>query len=344
MTRTLRLGAAAALAVAALTACSTGSTSSESTASEPSATTAAEADAFPVTIEHAFGETTIEAEPTRVATLGWTDQDHALALGVVPVGATKLTWGGNEAGSSDWFDAALDEAGAEAPVRYDDSDGAPIEEVAQLEPDVILATNSGITEAEFAKLSKIAPVVAYPEFPWTTPWQTSLEMVGEALGRVDLATEVAARTQTAIDTARADHPELDGASLIYGYLTPADLSTVGIYAPQDPRVALMHDFGMVDAEAVDGAIKEGEFYGSVSAERASELESDVLITWVEKPGDAQTFVDDNLLGRIPAIESGHFYAESQKPVAMASTNPTPLSIPVVIDTFLPKVVEAVRGT
>ena len=129
-----------------------------------------------------FGETTIEAEPTRVATLGWTDQDHALALGVVPVGATKITWGGNEAGSTEWFDAAVEEAGAEAPVRYDDADGAPIDEVAELAPDLILATNSGITEAEYAKLSKIAPVVAYPEVPGPRDWQTSLEMVGEALG------------------------------------------------------------------------------------------------------------------------------------------------------------------
>lgn len=332
------------LAAALLTGCSTGSTASDTTAAEPTATTSAEADAFPVTIEHALGETTIEEEPTRVATLGWTDQDHALSLGVVPVGSTKLTWGGNEAGSSDWFDAAIEEVGAEAPVRYDDSDGAPIDEVAQLEPDVILATNSGITEAEYAKLSKIAPVVAYPEFPWTTPWQTSLEMVGEALGRSDLAAEVEAETQDRIDATKEANPELEGASLIYGYLTPADLSTVGIYAPADPRVALLRDFGMVDADAGAGAIKEGEFYGTVSAERASELDSDVLITWVEKPGDAQTFVDDKLLGRIPAIESGHFYAESSKPVAMASTNPTPLSIPVIIDTVIPRVVEAVSGS
>jgi iron complex transport system substrate-binding protein len=332
------------LAAALLTGCSTGSTSGDASASEPTATTSAEADAFPVTIEHAFGETTIQEEPTRVATLGWTDQDHALALGVVPVGATKLTWGGNEDGSSDWFDAALEEAGAEAPVRYDDSDGAPIDEVAQLEPDVILATNSGITEAEYTKLSKIAPVVAFPENPWTTPWQTSLEMVGEALGRSDLAAEVTDDSEARIEQAREENPELEGASLIYGYLTPADLSTVGIYAPADPRVAVLRDFGMVDAPAVDDAIKEGEFYGTVSAERASELDSDVLLTWVEKPGDAQTLAEDRLVGQIPAIASGHFYAESSKEVAMASTNPTPLSIPVIIDTFLPKVVAAVTGS
>lgn len=343
MTRTVRLGAVAALAVAALTACSTGSTADADTAT-PTTASQVEANAFPVTIEHAFGETTIEEAPTRVATLGWTDHDHALALGVVPVGATKITWGGNAAGSTDWFDAAVEEVGAEAPVRYDDTDGTPIDEVAQLEPDVILATNSGITEADYKKLSKIAPVVAYPEFPWTTPWQTSLETVGQALGRSDLAAEVASETQAVIDAAKQDYPELDGASLIYSYLTPADLSTIGIYAPQDPRVSILRDFGMVDAAAVASAIKEGEFYGSVSAERASELESDVLVTWVEKPEDAQTIVGDKLLGEIPAIASGHFYAEPDKAIVMANTNPTPLSIPNIVEVTLPRIAEAVNGS
>src|SRR5688572_28451808 len=266
--------AAATVLVAALTGCSTGSTSDSSTAAEPTATTTADPDAFPVTIEHALGETTIESEPTRVATLGWTDHDHALALGVVPVGATKITWGGNEAGSTEWFDAAVEEAGAEAPVRYDDADGAPIDEIAELAPDLILATNSGVTEAEYAKLSKIAPVVAYPEFPWTTDWRTSLETVGEALGRSELAAEVAADTEAVIDEGKEAYPQLEGAQLIYGYLAATDLSSIGMYAPEDPRVALMRDFGMVDAPAVADAIKPGEFYGMVSAEKATELESD----------------------------------------------------------------------
>ena len=163
-----------------------------------------------MTIEHAFGETTIEEEPKRVATLGWADQDVAVSLGVVPVGATKLTWGGNEAGSSEWFDAAVEELGGEAPVRYDDADGAPVEEVAKLRPDLILATNSGVTEQEYAKLSKIAPVVAYPDAPWTTPWQTSLETVGQALGRTAEAEKVAARTEEEIAQAKEDNPDIAG--------------------------------------------------------------------------------------------------------------------------------------
>ena len=88
---------AVALGASALAGCSTGSTEATD-APEAGTTSQVDADAFPVTIKHAFGETTIEEEPTRVATLGWSDQDAALSLGVVPVGATKLTWGGNATG------------------------------------------------------------------------------------------------------------------------------------------------------------------------------------------------------------------------------------------------------
>ena len=47
---------------------------------------------FPVTIEHAFGETTIESEPERVATVAWSNHEVPLALGIVPVGMSEAVW------------------------------------------------------------------------------------------------------------------------------------------------------------------------------------------------------------------------------------------------------------
>ena len=69
----------------------------------------AEANVLAFRAGHAFGETTIEEAPERVATVSWVNHDVATALGVVPVGVPALDFGANENGSTDWFDAALEE-------------------------------------------------------------------------------------------------------------------------------------------------------------------------------------------------------------------------------------------
>ncbi|WP_110240217.1 ABC transporter substrate-binding protein [Nocardioides gilvus] len=341
MKRHLGIFAAAALVSATgLTACSTGSTNDEDSA-QSATQTSVEEGAFPVTIKHAFGETTIDEEPKRVATLGWTDQDHALALGVVPVGATEMTWGGNEEGSTDWFDAALAEVDGEAPTRYADTDGAPVAEIAALDPDVILATNSGITEEEYEKLSEIADVVVYPEAPWVTPWRESLEIVGQALGRPAAAADLVEQAESDIEAARAEHPQLEDRSFVFTYLTSTDLSTVGIYSEDDSRVDIMEDFGLETPDWVDGVIPDNAFFGNVSAEKADTIEADLVITYAEDDAEVEKFRKDRLLGRIPAFTSGAYVAETDKELGLAVTNPTPLSLPVIINDFLPKVADAI---
>jgi iron complex transport system substrate-binding protein len=340
MKRLRTLALAVTLGAVALTGCSTGSTDD---AAAPTASKA-EADAFPVTIKHAFGETTVEKEPTRVATVGWTDQDEAAALGVVPVGATKMTWGGNAQGSSDWFDAKVKELGGKAPARYDDTDGIPFDEIAKTSPDLILATNSGITKEDYAKLAKIAPVVAYPGAPWVTPWRTSMETVGKALGRSAQAEKLVKQTQDVIDAAKKQYPDLEGKSFIFSFLSTTDLSTVGIYGSEDPRAAIMRDFGMVDAPAVKKYVKAGQFYGTASAERASQLDSDVFLTYAENEKDMTTFADNPLIGKIPALADGHAFGLVDKNVGLAVTNPTPLSVPYIVERFLPDVAKAAQGS
>lgn len=334
----------ALLAAPSLAACATGSTTDRADdRASATPTTGADADAFPVTIEHAFGETTIEEEPERVATLGWSDQDQVLALGVVPVAASKLTYGGNDGGSSDWFDAEISELGAQAPVRYDDADGAPIADIAAARPDLIMATTSGITKEEYEKLSKIAPVVAYPEAPYVAPWQVGLEMAGKALGRSELATKVTEETEKLIEDAAAKYPQLDGTSMLVTYLDAADLSTIGVTNPNEPRVALWKDFGMVTAPIQDELTESDQFSASVSAERSSELESDVLIAWGASEDDMAIFAKDDLIGQIPAIANGHAFGNGDKTVMLAGSNPSPLSLPYIIENLLPGVAAAADG-
>ena len=332
--------AALGLLLPALAACSTGSTDDTTTAT---AETVAETDAFPVTIEHAFGETTIEQEPTRVAGVGWADADFALSLGVVPVGATAITWGGNDNESTDFFDEALAEVGGDEPVRYSDADGIPVAEIAKTNPDLILATNSGITEQDYKKLSKIAPTIAYPDDPWVTSWQDSLEMTGEALGRTDEAAEVKAETEKVFEDTAADYPQLVGKTFIYASIVTSDLSSVGIYSPTDNRPRLLTELGMVNAPVVEKLTKPEEFYTTVSAERSASLKSDVLLTYAMAEDDMTTFEDDPLIGRIPAIESGHAYAVLSTQESYGMSGPSPLSIPDAMEKYIPNVAAAVDG-
>jgi iron complex transport system substrate-binding protein len=341
MKRMRTLALAVTLGALALTGCTTGSADSDDSAKS---STKAEADAFPVTIKHAFGSTTIEKEPKRVATLGWSDQDHVAALGVVPVGATKITYGGNKAGSTDFFDAAVAKLGGKAPTRYDDTDGIPFAEVAKASPDLILATNSGLTKADYDKLRKIAPVVAYPDVPWITPWRTSLETIGKALGRSEEAAKVLEETDDEIASAKEKYSDMDGKTFMLNYLSTTDLSTIGIYGSQDTRVQFLRDFGLKDAPSVAKVVKPGKFYGTISADRADTLASDVVLAFTDEGGTLDTFKKHPQVGKIPAFTSGNVYTEADTTVSEAITNPTPLSIPVVIDKVLPKLDAAVQGS
>lgn len=348
MRRTSLTVAAALLGLASLTACSTGAnepTGDPDTApgSSDAPTPEVDANAFPVTLKHAMGETTIEKEPKRVVTIGWTDTDHAVALGVVPVGATKLTWGGNDAGSSDWLDAAVEELGGTAPKRFDDTDGAPVDEIAQLTPDLILATNSGLTEAEYEKLSKIAPVVAYPENPWVTSWDDSLEIVGRALGRTSAAKRIEAETEAKLEAVERDNPQLDEKTFVFVALDPADLGQISVYGEDDPRVEIVEELGLETADVVEKVVKKGSFYGTVSAEQAATLTSDVLLTYADDEAGIKKLADHPLVGKIPALAAGKVaWAQNESALGLALTNPTPLSIPVIIDELVPQLAAATQ--
>jgi iron complex transport system substrate-binding protein len=338
----LSLVVAASLAALSLSACSTGSTDAAEER-QASTTTSVDAGAFPVTIDHAYGSTTIESEPKRVVSIGSSDQDVLLALGVVPVGIQKVTWGGNARGTTPWFDAELEKLGGTTPTLIDETDDIPVDEVAALDPDLILATLSGITQEQYAKLSKIAPVVAYPGKPWMTTWQQSLEMTGKAVGRSDRAAQLEKDTDAQFAKARADFPQIQGKTFIWGALETSDLSQVYYYTPRDLRPVFLTSIGMENAPVIDRISPKDAFYGQLSAERAPELDSDFFFTYAVMESDAKTFAQDKLIGRIPAIRSGHFWASTDNIASNAAGVPTPLSVPYAIEHFVPKVAAAVAG-
>ncbi|WP_104167892.1 iron-siderophore ABC transporter substrate-binding protein [Arthrobacter sp. SX1312] len=344
-TRLRSLVAAAAVAVLSLSACSTGPADSGSGAAD-GATASAAAEGFPVTIEHAFGETTLTEKPERVATVSWVNADVSLALGVVPVGMPADTYGGNENQSTPWKDARLEELDAaigteNAPVQYSETDGIAFDDIAATNPEVILAAYSGLSQEDYDTLSKIAPVVAYPEVPYGTAWQDSTRIIGEALGLSDDAEQLVADTERAIADAAADYPQLAGKTFIYGNLEPAAADGVSIYTANDNRPRFLTELGMVQADVVTENTKDSsEFFIPWSAERANELDSDLFVTWVADEATEQAISADPLLKQIPAVESGALVADSDNTLTLSISAANPLSLPWALERFLPLLGEA----
>lgn len=110
-----------------------------------------------MTVDHVFGSTTVDERPERVVTLGLIDQDAVLALRIVPVGASKF---GDRypGGVRPWARAAVGDE--PLPELIDQVDGIPFEQVAALEPDLILALYAGLDQNEYDLLTEIAPTVA----------------------------------------------------------------------------------------------------------------------------------------------------------------------------------------
>ncbi len=332
--RILPVAAAVSASVAAtmvLTAC--GSSSDDSKSADASSS----ADQFPITVKHVFGETTIPAKPKRVATVAWANHEVPLALGVVPVGMSKATWGDDDNdGVLPWVEDKLDELDAKTPVLFDETDGIDFEAVADTHPDVILAAYSGLTKEEYETLSKIAPTVAYPKLAWGTSLEDMIRLDSQAMGMADEGEKLVADLDEQVDDEFAKYPQLADKSIIFTYIDPKDPSQVGYYTTHDTRPGFLHALGMgVPKVVAAGSAKSDGFYETISAEKADELDdADIFVTYGPADGSVQKLAQaDPLLSKIRAVKDGSIaLLEDSTPLA-ASANPSPLSIGWGLDAY-----------
>jgi len=334
-----RYAAATALAVSAALVLSACGTAAESTAD---AADANDAGGYPLTIEHALGTTTLEEKPERVATVQWANHEVPLALGVVPVGMAAANFGDEDGdGLLPWVKEKLDELGAETPVLFDETDGIDFEAVADTDPDVILASYSGLTQEDYDTLSAIAPVVAYPEAPWATSWREVIEYNAQGMGMADEGDELVADIEQEITDSLAEYPQLEGKSTMFlTHVDPADLSTVNFYTANDTRAAFFDDLGLTTPSAVEEGSANGEFSGKISAEQVDVFDDvEMIVTY----GD-QELVDvlesDPLLSQMPAVKNGAIVSLDGAGSLGTAANPTPLAISWVLDDYLALLADA----
>jgi iron complex transport system substrate-binding protein len=292
-------------------------------------------DAFPVTVSTAFGDVTIEEEPTRVVALGWSDAETALALGVQPVGASDWLAVGGDDGLGDWVEDGYDEA----PEIIETLEPS-YEAIAALEPDLILDTRSPATAEtpeRYELLSAIAPTIGQPEGvdAYLTTWQQQLELVGQALGKPDQAAELADEVEQAFTDAAAEHPGFDGTEVAVGAYSSEGF---GAYVRGDARVDFMEDLGFTNEAAIDD-LSTGSFFVPVSDEQLNLLDAELTVVFpifVE----SSEFTANPLWLALPSVQEGRAVVLDDLAVLNAFSSASAPGLLYALDTAVPLFADA----
>ncbi|WNI25016.1 iron-siderophore ABC transporter substrate-binding protein [Streptomyces sp. ITFR-16] len=294
---------------------------------------------FPVTIKHALGTTVIPAEPERVATVNWANDEVPLALGVVPVGMAKANFGDDDGdGVLPWTEARLKELGAKTPVLFDETDGIDFEAVADTEPDVILASYSGLTEQDYETLSRIAPVVAYPEAAWATPWRDIIRLNSKAIGLAAEGDALIGDLEGRIAKTVAKYPQIKGKTAMFmTHVSSKDVSEVGFYTAHDTRTLFFEDLGLkIPASIAEPSKSTTKFVLTKSAEHIDDFNDvDIVTGYGDDKGELLgALKSDPLTSKLSAVKQGSIYLLPGSTPQATAANPTPLSIPYVLEDYV----------
>ena len=332
--RLLQLSAAVTAAALLMSACST----PPDDQAEPTSTSSG--GAFPVTVDHAFGETTVDAEPTRVVSVGYTEQDTLLALGVKPVGVSE--WYGEQPFATwPWAQEAL---GDSQPEVLDISDGFQYERIVGLEPDLIIATNAGLDQESYDRLSEIAPTIAQSgdSSASFSPWDEQARNIGAAVGKTDEIEDIIAGIDEKFAAARAEHPEFEGTKAIF--LQNAIYEGDAIAYQNGLSTDFLTDLGFVvpsDLDAFAPADGSGQAY--IPLENLSVLDSaDVLLWGTEKPEDRTALEQERVYQNLERVKENKLvFTDAVTAGAIYFTSP--LSLPYVIDQLVPAFASTLAG-
>lgn len=192
----------AGLAAGLLAACGT----TEPPAGAPPATTAA---GGPVSFTDMRGKAIDLAAPaTRIVALEWNVAEHAVSLGVMPVGVADID------GYSKWVKAEpLDASVKDVGVRGEPS----VDSIAALRPDLILATDE-LPDSAVGQLEQLAPVAFVPggaNGDGYGQMERNLALVATATGTQAKATELMAALEATIAQGKTALAARGGSSFMF---------------------------------------------------------------------------------------------------------------------------------
>jgi iron complex transport system substrate-binding protein len=311
----LRAGAAAGLlVVAAPTACS----SHESAPANGHA-------GGPVTITHVFGETTIPEPPKRVVSAGFTEQDDLLALGVVPIAVTN--WFGDQPfGVWPWATPRLGNA---KPVVLNLDNGIQVHQIAGLKPDLIVATDAGLDEDTYQKLTAIAPTIPQSDGDaFFEPWKDQATTIGRALFQPDQVKSLISGVDQRFTAVADKYPQFKNKRVL---LLQGGLHQDNVVATTGWRTEFLTQMGLAVAESITPFAVDPQ-RAFIPRDKIKPVlgAADLLIWMTESDGD-QTALAAN--PDIAALQAHSVFTTKDLTGAIAFASP--LSYPLVADQLPP---------
>ncbi|WP_349268950.1 iron-siderophore ABC transporter substrate-binding protein [Mycolicibacterium parafortuitum] len=275
-------------------------------------------------ISHKFGETQVPENPSRVVTVGWTDQDFVLPFGVVPVSTREFF---EEYNDYPWVKAATDGKG----VTTWGADEIDFEAIAAQKPDLIFAIYESIDQETYDRLSQIAPTVIqsgdYADEE--TPWDVQLLTTGKALGKEDEAKELVSKVQGRIDQARQQNPEFDGKTLVVDF--GPENGGHWLLPENDPRRSLFTALGF----------KTQEVDGDVSEEKLALLDRDVLFV---NGATKEQMLASPAFARLGVVQQDRtLYTTFESNLSGALTYSGPDALLYALDVLTPQLGNALNG-
>ncbi|WP_067861043.1 ABC transporter substrate-binding protein [Nocardia shimofusensis] len=278
-----------------------------------------------ITITHALGATVVDGVPAKIVTLGAQWLDTALALGVTPVGYIDNV-AVTARNASPW-----QPEGALASATEISTTGNVAEQVAALEPDLILADPFIADQETYDDLSKIAATVPGLSASIITPWQDQVTTLGDVLGKQDQASRVVSGVDEKIAAITAANPGLAGKTFVSTWLAgPSQLMV--LTDPKDGSSKMFADLGMtIPQNLQDLPAHQGRV--TLSPERVDELTADLLLAGYS-PGMDEQYRGLPGFGELPSVRKGSVVFLTTQEIS-AVNQPTALSVPYILDKLDP---------
>ncbi|MEH1167742.1 ABC transporter substrate-binding protein [Micromonospora sp. CPCC 205539] len=287
--------------------------------------------AYPVTVTHKLGKVTLDKAPERVVALSDADLDALLLLGVQPVGIAASL---DEGGITAWAKPKI--TGKPALLSAGDA-GVNPEEIAKLNPDLVLAGGDYYIDQEYAKLSPLVPTTAYESGPFEDPWQVTLRQVAKLVGKVEQGETIIKDVEAKVAKVKADHPELVGKT--FSLSQAFEAGTIGVLrSAEDTGVKSINEFGMTLAPEV-AKLQGTDFAVTLSLEKLATVDADVVIVYCVEPGLKTALESNTLFKNLNAVKKGGYVPLTREQFS-ALRNPTPLTIPYFIDNVVPTIAKA----